>query len=462
MKNIWIITEERPKLNVLEQIIRKFSNDYKLDLSIKNMKICPIMKDGLFTFTYELIGVKCKDVNRVFIKTASGNSSFVDFLIFYEEKEPDPSRSIPIYAIEETKTDDSESRNTGVYQRCSKFVFVDFYYPDVKKIMLYNLQVSQKEEPTDTSIFGTRMLLTIGVEIMGKKIDYKIMKPFSSLDELIESKNSMRLPPKGNIPIRIEKLSDKITISGTLFKKDSLSHDPNIGAITIISSCIRKWNKGKDIVVIKHGLSQKHVGKTNKFIQIANKLNIKLDKLNIPSSEISEDYWHYELTQEKLASIFTHLIVESFTEGIAIYENHGGSERGYFFDKDRKPITIPKYQEGKRSKYKNGDKNSIIYIPDLVLFDLKRNEIINIEGKKYSTRLDGIKELRNYNYFEKNFIIPNYKPKKITRMVTVFGSKLSKIKEKQIGLMLNENGLIVLNKMTPEIIKEAVSKLLKN
>ena len=30
----------------------------------------------------------------------------------------------PIYAIEETKTDDKESRNTGVYQRCSKFIFI--------------------------------------------------------------------------------------------------------------------------------------------------------------------------------------------------------------------------------------------------------------------------------------------------------------------------------------------------
>jgi hypothetical protein len=461
MKNFWIITEERPKLNVLEQIIKKFSGDYDFDLSISNMVIHPIMKDGLFTFVYEVIGVNCKNVNKIFIKIASGNSSFVDFLIFYQEEEPDPSKSIPIYAIEETKTDDSESRNTGVYQRCSKFVFVDFYYPKIKKIMLYNLQVSQKEKPTDTSIFGTRMLLTIGVEIIGKKLDYKIMKPFSSLNELVKAKNSMRLPPKGNVPVRIEKLSDKITVSGTLFKKNSLSHDPNIGAITIIALCIRKWEKNKDIVVIKHGLSQKHVGRTNKFIQIANKLNIKLDKLNVPSSIIYENYWHYELTQEKLASIFTHIVVESFTKGKSIYENHGGSERGYFFDKNRKTITIPKYQEGKRNKYKNGDKTSIIYIPDLVIFDPIRNEILNIEGKKYSTRLDGIKELKNYGYFERRFIIPNYNPKKIIRMVTVFGSKLSKIKEKQIGLMLNENGLIVLNTITPEIIKEAVSKLLK-
>lgn len=74
-----------------------------------------------------------------------------------------------MYAIEETKTDDKESRNTGVYQRASKFVFVENYYPNIKKIMLYQLKVEQKEKATATYIFGTKLLKTIGVEILGKK-----------------------------------------------------------------------------------------------------------------------------------------------------------------------------------------------------------------------------------------------------------------------------------------------------
>ncbi len=35
-------------------------------------------------------------------------------------------------AIEETKTSDDESRNTGVYQRGSKFVYITPYYQNVK------------------------------------------------------------------------------------------------------------------------------------------------------------------------------------------------------------------------------------------------------------------------------------------------------------------------------------------
>lgn len=98
-------------------------------------------------------------------------------MVFYQENEPTQADT-PIYAIEETKTDDKESRNTGVYQRCSKFVFIKNYYPNVRMIMLYNLQVEQKEKPTETYIFGTRLLLTLGVEILGKKLDETIFVLF--------------------------------------------------------------------------------------------------------------------------------------------------------------------------------------------------------------------------------------------------------------------------------------------
>lgn len=50
------------------------------------------------------------------------------FLIFYQDKQPVVDDT-PLYAIEETKTDDKESRNTGVYQRCSKFVFIQNFIP---------------------------------------------------------------------------------------------------------------------------------------------------------------------------------------------------------------------------------------------------------------------------------------------------------------------------------------------
>lgn len=56
--------------------------------------------------------------------------------------------------------------------------------------MLYNLKTELKS-PTQTSIFGTRILRTLGVEIIGK--DFRenddILKPFESIEELMVYKN---------------------------------------------------------------------------------------------------------------------------------------------------------------------------------------------------------------------------------------------------------------------------------
>lgn len=392
-KNLWILTEERPKRDVIANILLKFANDHKFACFIDTIRILPILEKGRFAFLYEVVGFRCNKIERVFIKSVSGFSSFVDFLVFYQEKQPTQD-DISLYAIEETKTDDKESRNTGVYQRASKFVFVDYYYPEVKKIMLYNLQVEQKEKPTATYIFGTKLLLTLGVEILGKKLDEKIFTPFNSIDEILDFKKKMHRAPKGNIPILIRKVDNKIMISGRLYKSGGLSHDPNIGALSLISAAIRKLGWGGEIVITRHGLRQAHIQPNNKFIKIANRLDLKIDRLNIPASPKRDIYWKYETEGEKLGTIFIHLVVENFTEGYSIFENHAGCEKGYFVTSDGKHIPLKKYSD--REAYKSGDKNKIISIPDLILIDFGRSEIINIEGKKYHFRQNGIEELKNF------------------------------------------------------------------
>ena len=456
-KNLWLLTEERPKDSVLAVIFQKFAKDYNFGGFIDPIRILPILEDGKFCFTYEVTGFNCKKVDKVYIKTVSGYSSFTDYLVFYQDEEPTFGDE-PIYAIEETKTDDKESRNTGVYQRCSKFVFIENYYPNVKKIMLYSLQVEQKEEPTGTNIFGTRLLLTLGVEILGKKLDPKIFVPFTSIDEIIDLKNQMRKAPAGNIPILLTKFEDKIEVSGRLFKSGGLSHDPNIGALSVICAVLRELGWNKRIVITKHGLEQKHVGKTNKFIQIANKLNIELEKLQVPQAQFADSYWKFDKEGEKLGTIFIHLVVESFTKGYSIFENHAGCEKSYFLTKDGDVIPLAKFTD--REKYKAGDKTQIINIPDLILIDFGRSEVINIEGKKYKFRYDGIKELANYDFIEANYIQKHYPKFDIIRTVVLYGSKENKIIEIEIGFLLNENGELILGIQAPELFKEAIKNLL--
>lgn len=457
--NLWILTEERPKKEVLQMIFEYFAKDQNCGFFGDAIRIIPILnKDKTFSFTYEVIGFKCAKVDKVFIKIVSGSSSFTDFLVFYQDNMP-TIKDIPLYAIEETKTDDKESRNTGVYQRCSKFVFIQNYYPNTKRIMLYALQVAQKSKPTGTYIFGTRLLLTLGVEILGKKLNPEIFKPFTSIEELRIAKSNMRSAPKGNIPITINIVNDDcIQISGRLYKNGGLYHDQNIGALSIISAVIRKLGfKGK-IEIIMHGLEQRHIGKTNKFVQIANVLGIEFEDLILPKTTLPKDYWHYETKGEKLGTIFIHIIVENFTKSYSIFENHAGCEKGYFVTKNGEHLALEKYAD--RDAYKAGDKNQIIFIPDLVLLDIAENEIITIEGKKHKFRQNGINELNNYDIFDEKYLQVYYPEFKIIRTVVLYGSKNEQIAEIEVGFLLNENGKLVLGIKAPKLFKQAISNLL--
>lgn len=345
---LWILTEERPKAEVLRIIFTKFLQDYNYTGFIDNLRILPILDNEKFCFKYEIIGFRCNKINRIYLKIVTGNSSFIDYLLFYQDTEPNCDDA-PIYAIEVTKTDDKESRNTGVFQRCIKFVFAKFYFPNAKLIMLYDLQIEQKNQPTDTNIFGTKLLLTFGVDILGKKLDAEIFQPFHTIEEIILFKKNMRKAPETNVPILLTKRKNQIEVSGRLIKNNTLSHDPNIGALSIISAVLRKLGWNKKIIITQHGLKQQYIGKRNKFIQVANLLNISLESLNLPKIELDNKYWHYETEGEKLGTIFIHIVVESFTNGYSIFENHAGCEKGYFITKEGENLLLAKYKD--RAKY---------------------------------------------------------------------------------------------------------------
>jgi len=180
--NLWILTEERPKKDVIGKIIEKFVREKAIACFFDTIRILPVLNNaGDFTFTYEVIGVNSSIVKKIFLKIVSGKSSFVDFLILYQNEEPIAS-DIPIFAIEETKTDDAESRNTGVFQRATKFVYIETFYPKIDKTMLYNLQITQKDFATQTNIFGSRCFKTLGVKFSGKTFDPEHDNPWSSIE----------------------------------------------------------------------------------------------------------------------------------------------------------------------------------------------------------------------------------------------------------------------------------------
>ena len=65
-KKLWILTEERPKKDVLQIIIEEFKSLENVDLTIQDLKITPILDtSGNFTFEYELIGFSSDQVSQI-------------------------------------------------------------------------------------------------------------------------------------------------------------------------------------------------------------------------------------------------------------------------------------------------------------------------------------------------------------------------------------------------------------
>ena len=460
MDNIYILTEERPKNSVIRSILDLYIKDFggivekETTLSIK-----PVIKQNTFQFKYIVEGISLKGIDQIIIKTVSGSSSFFDFLFFVQNKEPSEGSTNDnlLMAIEETKTGDDESRNTGVSQRGSKFVFIDAYYKDAKTYMLYNDEHKRDDNkrPSDTSIFGTNILLTLNATIVGKKTE-KWFKPFESIDELIKYKAGMRRPPAGNVPILITKKEDRIEISGRLSKPadaGNIGHDPNIGGLSMISKCLRVLGWKKDIVITQHGVTQEYVDRTrgkNKFLYICNLLNVRLDGIDMPKSVSLPDlYWHYEKSSEKVASILLHMVC-SYNGMECVYENHAGCERGYFWTKSRNPVTLPKK-----------DTHGInLYLPDVVLYDSKSNYIILVEGKKLSTLQNGLEEIQYYDSIENEYIKKSYVGAKILRCVSIFGGNEKNHLHKDVILYLNNRGEIYLNPSAPECVKNAFKKFM--
>lgn len=453
MENLWLLTEERPKPSVILQIVEMYCNDFGDKIILKEeIRIKPIIDNGVFKFIYVIEGLKVEGANNIYIKTVSGNSSFLDFLLFRQKFAPTEGclDDNLIMAIEETKTSDDESRNTSVYQRGSKFVYITPYYEKVKLYMLYNKELESREDkkPSDTSIFGTNILLTLGVTIIGKDTS-KWFKSFESLDELIKFKSSMKKPPAGNIPIEISKFPDRIEISGRLSKPTNagnIGHDPNIGALSMISKCIRTLGWDKDIVITMHGVTQTYINKTkgkNKFLYICNILGVKLKGITMPNTiSLPELYWHYEMSSEKMTSILLH-ILGMYNGMYSVYENHAGCERGYFRTKSGKLLTLPKK-----------DKNGInLYLPDVILYDETSNIILLIEGKKLSTLANGVEEIQYYNSIEDEYIKPTYNGVKIIRYVSIFGGNSSGYLHEDVLIYMNLSGNIFINTNAPECVK---------
>ena len=455
MTNLYILTEELPKEKIICGILDYYCKQFNKSIEDKNSAIIkPIFINQKFNYKYELLNYKIKNINKIFIEIVSGKSSFVDYLIFEQDFRPeehdlnnDNDGNHLKLIVEETKTNDIESRNQ-VFQRISKFIYIEHFYKNVKKLMFYNIQINTENKvPTASNKLGINILLTLNIDIIGINKEY--FEPFKHENALIKFKNDMNPPNRTNTPVRINVCENQIFISGSLENPRSsgnLNHDPNKGQLPALAKVLRKFGCNHEIIIIKHGVSQQTINRSrgNKLLFLAKILDFKLENIELPEITIPTQYWKYDRKAEKNGTILFQLI-NMFNNPYTtpIFYNHGKGELSYFIKSNGEPIQL-------------SERN----IPDLILKNENSKEILIIEGKTFDKLQEGLDKLKDFDSIEK-YILNEYSNYKTNRWIVTCNGLLSQqdLDPNQL-FHLNDNGACLLNKKASQWLKDSFERVI--
>ena len=454
--NIYILTEESISIVEISKILKELSIKKNIEIKFKDLKIIPTILNNRFYHEYKAYNFTSNQVKEIYIYGvgAPSKSPFVDFLVYFQASKPSPEQLFEncVFAIEATKTNNNDSRNTSLGQRAGKFVHLNYYLENKK----YNttpimFKTHEQKDDTDSVRFIGKLLnhLPVKTEFWGTK-DFSYPK-FESLDDLSTEKNNIadKNDRTNDTPIYIRRELNKIKVSGRLSnpgstgsKKDNytgkIGHDPNQGQLAIIAKSIRNFSATEKIIINDHDLISKEVLKqNNKFIKFANYIDFEIDGCEIQKSTFNETYFQY-LTKnnEKIASILAQVILVN--KGMkTIFENHGGCEKSFIYlDLINKDVEI-KYKEFPKN-YSQGKRK----IPDLIMLDEQTKTIYLYEGKQSKTKHKGLEEIEYYNDLENDILAKYYPNYTFKRRLIIEGGK--KDDNSIITFQLDEDNFVII------------------
>jgi len=437
--NLWILTEESISYSEITKIIEESSKKHSLDIKLETLSIQPYIVNDIFQHEYHVTGFSSTKINNIYICgiQAYSQNPFVDFLVFLQEEKPNPEDLFKncIYAIEATKTNTYDSRNTAMGQRSSKFVHLSFFleggtYPTQPVMYKTHPQAAQDHDSVE---FIGRLLnhLPIRTEFWGaQKTHYK---KFKDIADLIDVKN--RISDKNtrvnDVPIYVKDIGNRIEISGRLSNPGStgtaakgytgeIKSDPNQGQLAIIAKSIREFGYKGPLRICDHDLDPKVVAKQrNKFIKFAKYIDFEIDNCSIKNVDFNQKYYKYSVeSKEKIASILAQVILVN--KGMkTIFENHGGCEKS-FIDTD------VFQQKGGSNRYEIFPKKystTTRKIPDLIMADQLNLIIYLYEGKLSTTKNDGLNDIKKYHDLEQDILSKDYPGYSFERRLIIEGGK---------------------------------------
>jgi hypothetical protein len=383
-----ILTEEVPSY---DEITFMLSNILGIEtILFKNARIIPNNNGNKFSGEWELNF----DNYKIIIKLFKGESSCADYLLFHGNVDNDTSAENAICVLESTKTNDTNSRNTSVNQRITKFIVYKKIYPNSKArmVMFYNNKW-EKKNLTDTGKFGLRLMRSLDIESYhGENYSYENLydlysiDKFVSIQELMDTKNKIK-EKKGNISVKIVNKDDIYYISCKLDKGTSnncgkISHDPNVGLLSGLINFIYKNNNTCRIVIEKHNISQVYFNKLpkSKFWYAINNIPVEFTDISIIKRPYLPDkYFTIENScTEKISTILFSQLIES--KYLCIFSNHSGCALTNIKTNDKDIIverTMPR--------------------PDILFYDKINNILLIVEGKIEKDIHLGVNQLQDSN-----------------------------------------------------------------
>ena len=403
MTTMTILTEENPQLHEVNFILSFLHINAKATAILANTK--DLHWDCSFSVTTDNPTVS------IILRLVKGHGSFVDYIV-YDHANPNEVTSVPILLMESTKTDDSESRNTGINQRFTKFAVARHRFPSTPCVLFFN---AEHKPTTSTSSFGRRLLTTFSVkafDITGKDL-LSDAPAFTSVDQLMLAKNSIK-EKAGNVSVKIKiTASHQYSISAKLSKGTltTVCHDPNKGLLTGIACAIYSLDPSASFIITEHGvdLTKLRAEPTDKFWYANNVYDLKLAGSSISSLGIKSPsvYWTYETETEKASTILFQNCME--VRGMRIiYHNHSSSARSFFLDSTGKPSAVPKS----------------VTIPDLVFIDEAQKRVYICEGKIKKDILKGVAQLDNLGKFIE-YVLKHYPGYAVQRGLCLYLPKLA-------------------------------------
>ena len=339
-------------------------------------------------FTNEWI-VSLPDIN-VIVKLFKGKTSCVDYLLFDGVVDNDTCAGNAIAILESTKTTDTSSRNTAVFQRITKFMVYKKMFPNSSaRCIMFYIDEWKNKSLTKTAAFGLRLMVSLGIELFhGTSINlsntYSIT-PFRDITEMMETKNSI-MEKRGNISVKITLFEGVYTVTckldkGTTTCAGKISHDPNVGLLSGIVNFIYNMDSVSIIKVTNHNLTQRYFDKMpeSKFWYAIDNIPILFDGVNIiDRPSLPSLYFVLEtMITEKVSTIlFSQVIDKSYN---CIFSNHSGCA-----------LTNVKTRDGGYEHIERTMKR-----PDILFYNETTNEILLVEGKIEKELKNGLKQLQD-------------------------------------------------------------------